>query len=322
MCIWLRCNRGIYGAFGQKGAAVFRHFMAWAGRRGGLFAGGLACRKTITQRLITLLSAAILSSNLLAFEENGHIMVAQLMMPFLNDGAKVELARLYGDDWSREVVNLAASVQSELNRPKNSHLKSMQQTLFDIDAEGFDPQANCPNNSCSVAAILESRQVLLKTTFADSDKRQAIIYLLHYVLQLHIPVNSGLKRDMGGEKIYLKDDELQPVNFAWIWNYDLYRLVGKRWFSYAQELYRKMEQEEVELWAESLMPQDWAFEAHKIAIEQAYPLAAEGRYSANLINESTEILEQQLMKAAYRSAALLNSMLDAGNDEGVIDSAG
>jgi hypothetical protein len=241
-----------------------------------------------------------------AFEENGHNMVAQLMMPFLKENAKAELERLYGEDWNRELISRAAMVQSELDRPKNKHLLPLQQTLFSEGDTAFDASLHCPNNACSVAAILESRQVLLRSNFPDADKRQAVLYLMHYMLQMHIPVNTGLKRDEGGRKIYLKDNDLQPVNFAWIWNHDLYRKQGKRWFSYAQELYREMQEMDTSQWVTSLSVEIWAFETHQVAVEEAYPHAAMGRYSANLINDGVVTLERQLMKAAFRTAALLN----------------
>jgi hypothetical protein len=259
-----------------------------------------------------LFVGVILAPTSFAFEEGGHNMVAQLMVPFLNDGAKAELEHLFGANWSQEIISRAAMVQAELNRPKNQNLISLQQTLFELDDEMFDAAKHCPKNVCSVGAILESRQVLLKSGFAESDKRQAVFYFMHYVLQLHIPVNSGLMRDQGGLKIYLKDEALQPVNFAWIWNHDLYRRQGKRWFSYAQELYRTIKEQPTEEWIASLDPRDWAFETHTLALEQVYPAAAEGRYSANLINSGQEVLEMQLMKAAFRTASLMNEMFDKG----------
>jgi len=230
------------------------------------------------------------------------------MVPYLNEGAKAELQRLFGESWQREVVERASMVQAELSRPKNLPLAPLQVTLFAEDDTGFDPAKHCPKNACSVGAILESRQVLLKNTFVDADKRQALFYLMHYMVQLHIPINSGLIRDQGGQKIYLKDDNLQPVNFAWIWNYDIYRLQGKRWFTYAQELYRELEKLDKESWVETMSVPDWAWETHQLALAEVYPLAAEGRYSASVKKAGKGIIETQMMKAAYRTAMLLNEM--------------
>lgn len=306
MCIWLRSSIRLFGSTFEKALIAAWQSLAGAGCGDRIRWRRHSGRKTKPTRLVAfvLLIGATIPAQ--AFEENGHNMVAQLMMPFLKDNAKAELERLYGEDWNRELISRAAMVQSELDRPKNKHLLPLQQTLFEEGDTAFDPARHCPNNACSVAAILESRQVLLRTNYSDPDKRQAILYLMHYMLQMHIPVNSGLMRDEGGRKIYLKDDELQPVNFAWIWNHDLYRRQGKRWFSYAQELYREIQEMNPSDWISTMSVEDWAFETHQIAVEEAYPHAAMGRYSADMMNDGIETLERQLMKAAYRTAALLN----------------
>ncbi|MDX1342403.1 MAG: S1/P1 nuclease [Reinekea sp.] len=272
-------------------------------------------RKTQSQRLVWWVVGSLLFTSAQAFEESGHIMVAQLTMPMLTEGARVEIKRLYGDDWLREVVSRAAMVQTELNRPKNQYQQPLQVTLFGPDDKGFDAEKHCPKNACSVAAILESRQVLMSSGFSDADKRQALLYLMHYMVQLHIPLNCGLIRDQGGQKIYLKDDALQPVNFSWIWNHDLYRRENKRWFTYAQELYRDMAKLDTQAWTKTLSVADWAFESHTIALQEVYPEAVEGRYSASLIKKGQKLMEQQLMKAAFRTAALLNDMFPEPEEE-------
>lgn len=277
----------------------------------GFHTGRLHRREAKSPRLIFALLIGF-ASGAYALEESGHNMVAQLMVPLLNESSEAEMVRLFGDEWRRDLVFMAPSIQSSLNNPRFQDRAPLQLTLFNEDDEGFDPAINCPNNACSVAAILESQQILLRTNRTDAEKRQALLYLMHYMIQLHIPINAGFVRDMGGQNIYLRGDDLQPVNFSWIWNSDLYRQMDKHWFSYAQELNRKMDDFPTASWTESLDPRDWAFEIHQIAVDQVYPLALEGRYSANLINQGQALLETQLVKAAYRTAALINDIYGDG----------
>ncbi|TXR51480.1 S1/P1 nuclease [Reinekea thalattae] len=282
--------------------------MAWCTDRRQLCFHWLSGRKAQSQRVIAALGLS-LAPALFAFEQSGHQMVAQLMIPYLNSGAQAEMQRLLGDNWQRSLVRNAASVEAEMTRPSKPHLRALQFTLFDVDDEGFDPAKHCPNAVCSVGAILESEQVLQISSYSVREKREALQYLMHYTLELHIPMNSGLIRDEGGQKIFLDGESLQPINLSFIWNYDLYRRLDAHWFGFAQELYREMRaMEDLDSWVESDRPQDWAYETNRIAVEQAYPLAAEGRYSAELMNEGQKILELQLMKAAYRTAFLLNKM--------------
>lgn len=235
-------------------------------------------------------------------------MVAQLMTMYLNDGAQAHLTELIGEDWQRQLIALAPRVEQEVTRAKNRPLQPLQQTLFSIEDTQFDAAKHCPNNACSVGAVLESRQVLLDSQYSNAKKRQALSYLMHYMVQLHSPINCGFERDLGGQKIYLKDADLKPVNLAWIWNYDLYRKFEERWFTLAQRHFREMEKMDLEPWVATLNPQDWAFESHLIARETVYELAVEGRYSAKLIKEGQKVVDTQLKKAAYRTAMLLNEL--------------
>lgn len=316
MRFWIRCYRRLLSPVSKETVSHFRSALAWA-RCGALFSGDrLSGRKTQPSRLASfLLVSVFLTAPGFAFEQSGHQMVAQLTIPYLNAGAKKELERLFGEDWQAALVRGAGVTELEMLRPKNASLIPMQYTLFDVGAEGFDAATDCPEGVCSVGAVLESLQVLQKANFDDGQKRQALRYLMHFNLLLHIPMNSGLKRDEGGQKIFVDNDQLKPVSLAWIWNYDLYRKQNQHWFSYAKELYREMEDLDLDAWAVSLKPQDWAFETHKLALEEAYPLAAEGRYSAELISKSQELLETQLMKAAYRTAVLLNQLFPMEQEE-------
>lgn len=244
--------------------------------------------------------------------EDAHRVAAQLAMAYLSDPAKVAMQDLYGENWAQEVVNLSASVELSLSRPANAGLRPLQVTLFELNADGFSPENHCQQNACSVAAVLESREVLSRSSFSDFDKRQAVVYLLHYVLQLHVPVNAGLQRDEGGQKIYLKDNDLNAVNFAWIWNVDLYAKLNKRWFSLAQEWHRQIDDTMRTEWSATADPQDWVWETHQIALEQAYPMAAPGRYNAQFVKQGQALLIEQIQKAAVRSAALLNALYSDG----------
>ncbi|TCS35913.1 S1/P1 nuclease [Reinekea marinisedimentorum] len=307
--------RGLFASGSQKTSAVVWFILAWASG-GRLFSGGRSAgRKAQSQGLVAALLFAT-ASLCSAFEQSGHQVVAQLMTPYLNSAASAELERLFGAQWQQLVVRNAGNVQAEMSRPKNQKLAELQFTLFDPEDEGFEVEKHCANGVCSVAAVLESEQVLLKPSFDDTQKRQAFWYLMHYNLQLHIPLNCGLIRDQGGRKIYLDDDQLKPVNLSFIWNYDLYRKLNQHWFSYAKALSRKMEEENKDAWLASLRPRDWAYETNRLAIAEAYPLALDGRYSAELINRGQEILEMQLMKAAYRAAALLNELFPEVEEQG------
>ncbi len=231
-------------------------------------------------------------------------MVAQLMIPFLTNDVELEMESLLGKGWQQELISRAPTISVELSRPSKKWALPLQLTLFELGDKQFDPEKHCVNNACSVGAALEARQVLLATNYTEVDKRKAVTALMHYVLQMHIPLNCGLKRDAGGKKIYLKGDDLQAVNFAWVWNVDLYRQLDERWFSQAQRLHKQSKKMDMTTWLDTLDPKIWAFETHQAALNEVYPLALGGRYSAEMLVKGQELLEIQLLKAAYRTAAM------------------
>lgn len=243
-------------------------------------------------------------------EQEAHRAVAQLSLYYLDDNAKQQLAERLGARWQEEWVALAASVQPSLALPGNENLLPFQFTLFDETDTEFNVVNNCPNNRCSVAALLESKRVLMLDSFSNKDKTRALAYLLHYGLQIHNPINTGFKSDQGGQNTYLKDSELQPVNLAWIWNYDLYRRMNEHWFTLAQKLHRDIDSLQVQQWLVETDPVQWAFESHLVAREFVYPLAVEGRYSAKLSADGRHILRLQMQKAAVRIAGMVNEAFE------------
>lgn len=232
--------------------------------------------------------------------------MVQLAELRLNDEAKAALEDLYGPRWPVDLVNL--SIWAEEHAPADD----LRTVLFDAGDEGFDAAKHCPRNRCVVGAILESRTVLLRNSFEKADKRRAMQYLIHFITDLHIPVNAGLRRDEGGHLIALKTSELVRVNLNWVWTQELYRELDAPVFATAQRYQREITEEQAQQWLSSLSPVDWAWETHQIAMEVAYPLAVRGEYDAAYRREALPVLEEQLKKAAVRLAGLLNALYGDG----------
>lgn len=251
-----------------------------------------------------ILAAALLclAGSASAFNEQGHRLVVQLAELRLNDEAKAALEDLYGERWATDLVNLANWAE------EHAPAEDLRRVLFDADDEGFDAAKHCPRNRCVVGAILESRLVLIRNSYEKAEKRRAMQYLIHFMTDLHIPINAGLARDEAGQLIALKTSELVRVNLNWVWTQELYRELEAPVFATAQRYQREITEEEAQQWLSSMSPVDWAWETHQIAMEVAYPLAVRGEYDAAYRREAVPVLEIQLKKAAVRLAALLNAI--------------
>ncbi|MFG1496983.1 S1/P1 nuclease [Saccharospirillum sp. HFRX-1] len=262
----------------------------------------MARREKQSPRLILAALLLCLAGSASAFNEQGHRLVVQLAELRLNEAARAGLEDLYGPHWRTDLVNLASWAE------EHAPAEDLRTVLFDAEDEGFEAAKHCPRNRCVVGAILESRLVLIRNSYEKAEKRRALQYLIHFMTDLHIPVNAGLARDQAGRLIALKTSELERVNLNWVWTQSLYRELDAPVFATAQRYQREITDEEAQQWLSSMSVVDWAWETHQIAMEVAYPLAVRGEYDAAYRREALPVLEVQLKKAAVRLAALLNTI--------------
>lgn len=238
-----------------------------------------------------------------ALSESAHQAVIQLAIMQLEEGAREQLALWYGPQWQRGLIALANWADEALPEPGYSKV------LFEEGATSFDLVENCPGNRCVVAAILESQRVLEDESFNEIRKREAIQYLMHFITELHVPVNAGRIVDGGGQTLTLITSDLRDVSLDWVWNQDLYSRVSDSWFVQAQRYRRRLPGLPVSLWQQTLNPIEWALETHELALETAYAFAERGQYDAAYRQAAMPVLETQMIKASVRLAAMLNALL-------------
>jgi len=237
-----------------------------------------------------------------ALNEAAHQAVLQLAIMQLEEGAREQLAQWYGPQWQRDLIALANWADEARPEPQFSKV------LFAEGATSFDLVENCPGNLCAVAAILESRRVLEDESYSVIRKREALQYLMHFVTELHVPVNAGRLSDEGGQTLTLTASDLRDVSLDWVWNQDLYSRVSDSWFVQAQRYRRRLSELPVSQWQQSLNPVDWALETHQLSLETAYAFAERGEYDAAYRQAAMPVLETQMIKASVRLAGVLNSV--------------
>lgn len=237
-----------------------------------------------------------------ALNETAHQAVIQLAIIQLEEGAHEQLAQWYGPQWQRDLIALANWADEA--RPDPGYSK----VLFAGGATSFDLVENCPGNQCVVAAILESQRVLEGESFNVIRKREAVQYLMHFITELHVPVNAGRIADEGGQSLTLIASDLSDVSLDWVWNQDMYSRVSDSWFVQAQRFRRRLPDLPVAQWQQLMNPIDWALETHQIALESAYAFAERGEYDAAYRQAAMPVLEMQMIKASVRLAAMLNRL--------------
>lgn len=244
-----------------------------------------------------------------AFDAKGHRIVAQTALGYLTPESRKHLQHLLGEQYSIDFVDASQWVLHRQASPDHQYLQMLHFVWFDEQDTQFVADKHCPNNRCAVAAVLESQYMLRQSDSSDETQRRALRYLIHYVADLHQPLNTGLMQDRGGQDYSLVDAHLQPVTLYWVWEHHLMDSIETAWFSLANQYRQQIQPQQIEQWTAQMQPQDWAWESHQLALDVAYGLAqSKQRLDADYIKKVLPVFEQQLQKAAVRLAYLLNDI--------------
>lgn len=246
-----------------------------------------------------------------AFNADGHKLVVQLATFQFSEPVQQRLEQLYGERWRSELVYFADWALEARPEP------ALRTVFFDPDDRFFEPARHCPDNSCVVGALQESLFVLRGTGFTPGERRQALQYLIHFITDIHIPVNAGRRADQGGEMISLIASDLERISLHQAWTERLYPLMPDDWFTQAQRLRRLLPGLPVEEWGQYVEPAIWAMETHALALETAYPWAERRRWDAIYQRQALAVLEEQLLKASVRLAATLEFVWALEMEEGL-----
>jgi hypothetical protein len=186
---------------------------------------------------------------------------------------------------------------------------------------------------CIVNALEYELSILRDKTRSGPDRASALRYVIHFAGDIHQPLHDSDNNDEGGNCTALRFfAEGRPAKLHAIWDYMLIqRELSNRHATeagYAQELDKRFA-DRSSGWILALNPVDWAWEGHQLAVTIAYgdlkpaiPFETPGPHDCPLetgkvaalhiavgeryFDETVPVIDEQLAKAGYRLAALLN----------------
>lgn len=184
----------------------------------------------------------------------------------------------------------------------------------------FDFARDCPEEGCVVSAIVRCREVLEGGATADFDEPMALMFLVHCVGDLHQPLHVGYGEDLGGNTI---DVTLagRETNLHSAWDVGMIRRQGLDWREWADRLDAGLSAEEEQAWAVT-DPAVWANESHRLAVEVAYGIPEGGALGPEYEARCLPVIEEQLLKAGVRLAAVLNAITAAREERARAPAAG
>ncbi len=235
----------------------------------------------------------------------GHRVVAELAERQLTAEAKQQVSELLSAEHETRLADIANWADEIRNDPD-------QKALFDATRRWhyvnfsrgdchFVPPRDCPDGQCVVAAIERYTAALGDRSQSASVRREALMFLVHFVGDVHQPLHAGYGDDKGGNTFQI-NYRGAGWNLHSVWDSLLIESHSTDWRSYADELAKAKSSTSIKT------PTDWAIESCQLIEEKGiYP--ERHTIDDGYLKRMRPIAEQRLHDAGDRLAAVLNATL-------------
>ena len=261
-----------------------------------------------------------------AWGPEGHALVARIAESELTPAVRARVLEILGPGKTME------SVSSWADQVRNSRRDTGPWHYVDIpiDKPRLDMARDCPKDDCVLAKIEQFRAVLKDPASAPDQRREALMFVIHFVGDMHQPLHCSDNHDRGGNDVRIVFAN-RPGNLHSLWDGGLLQGIGTE-----EALYPRLAREadrHRKSWAKGTV-MDWAEQAHKAAQKVVYcklPKAVRTASAAAFVqpgagqakppagppvaitaayeHKADPLIAQQIEKAGVRLASVLNSTL-------------
>ena len=259
-------------------------------------------------RLFCLLLALLVGPfPALAWGPQGHQIVGMLAERQLRPAAQAEVARLL---WSEPVPTLAgvANWADDVRATESGPVRTARLHFINFkDGCTYMPPRDCPDGQCVVAAINRNFLALADRKRPDSERRDALKFLVHFVGDVHQPLHASPLDDRGGNDFQLSYRG-QGSNLHAAWDGLILQQAGLPAAAYADRLSSQSPLPADPTRRSDRPAVDWAVESCRLVQDKTmYPpkhLIDDAYLKAN-----RALVEQRLRQAGARLADLINYAL-------------
>jgi len=243
-----------------------------------------------------------------AWGPEGHSLVARLAEAKLTAAACARVAEILGPDTT------LASIASWADQVRRSRPETGPWHYIDvpIGRPHVDMARDCPKGDCVIARIEDFEKALGDPATNPEQRREALMFIVHFVGDMHQPLHCADNQDKGGNNVKTEFFG-KPMNLHSVWDGGLLRRMGeedKILAEFSRDMTPKLEKK----WAKGTVI-DWADESHQAARKTVYgklPKVAEGAPEpiADAYEHAADpLIRKQIEKAGIRLAHVLNAML-------------
>jgi len=236
----------------------------------------------------------------------GHAVVASIAERHLTPAVLAKAQAILGPGVSLEsIASWADSVRNVRPATKPLHFIDIPLAENSIVAS-----RDCAGGNCVTDAITKYVAVLKDASASDTDRNEALKFVVHFVGDLHQPLHCEDNNDRGGNSknvIFLgKKNNLHSV-----WDTSIIVDIDNDTENFADTLNQNIQPADITKW-ETGAVEDWALEAHTIAQKVSYgklSKAATPKIGAVYLRSADPAVQEQLERAGIRLAHILNQTL-------------
>jgi nuclease S1 len=258
-------------------------------------------RRTLAALAVSLL----ITSNALAWGDEGHRVVATIAQMHLTPKATKAVRRILGPDNSL----MSVSTWADEIRPSRPDTAPWHYIDIPLKASTIDPQRDCPDGNCVTAAITHFMAVLRNSSSTRDQKSEALKFIIHFVGDLHQPLHCADNNDRGGNEASVTFFG-EPSNLHAVWDTLLIERIDPDSKRYATMLNAEIKGSDIATWEDRTV-EDWALESHAVAQKVAYGALPAGKVpdlGKSYFAIAAPAVDHQLEKAGIRLAYILNQI--------------
>lgn len=182
---------------------------------------------------------------------------------------------------------------------------------IDIEHPAYDPERDCANGDCVIRRIDRMVEILGSRTRSNCEREAALIYLIHFMGDMHQPFHTGFGRlndgrpDLGGNLVKL-NFEGQDTNLHSLWDSRIIEKQGRtdgQWVN--RLLTTTLNGRDPETLARGTTT-DWLNESHVLA--QKFHTTNKP-FNADYVKEALPVIEERMLLGGLRLARLIEDAL-------------
>lgn len=261
---------------------------------------------SIIKKVLFVFSILVIYQSAFAWGITGHRVVAEIAQRHLSRRASKEIRKLF----DREPLAYWANWPDFIKSDTTGKWQKVSQWHYvdlpgHISKSAFINDLKAINHKSLYSQIPAMENVLRDKHASFEDRKTALIFLIHFMGDLHQPLHVGRDEDQGGNKIKVYWFN-KPTNLHSVWDEHLIDYQKWSYTEYATNIDVATKDQIRQIQSGTL--EDWFYQSHQLSDEiyDRTPAGSKLSYRYNYIFYNT--LNKQLLDGGLRLAKVLNEV--------------